>query len=195
MTFCVTWSLCHTTGKSNIMDAISFVLGVKGSYLRSSHLSDLIYRPTTAERGGAKPKKASVCAVYEKADGTVVRFSRTCVPLAERGRCLLLRASKALSPCTGGLHCSVSSNNHSEYKIDDKTVSFADYSKTLAEEKVLVKARNFLVFQVCYKEQPKVLAFLFVQTITHKLAMAHAPMTGRRGRRGVAVTDRPNAHD
>lgn len=31
-------------GKSNLMDAISFVLGIKSSQLRSSQLRDLIYR-------------------------------------------------------------------------------------------------------------------------------------------------------
>jgi len=37
--------LCaNETGKSNLMDAISFVLGIKSSQLRSSQLRDLIYR-------------------------------------------------------------------------------------------------------------------------------------------------------
>jgi chromosome segregation ATPase len=74
------------------MDAISFVLGVKGSILRSSQLSDLIYRPTTQERGAAKPKKATVCIVYQQADGTEMRFQRSYVAVqhthADGGRSL-----------------------------------------------------------------------------------------------------------
>jgi AAA15 family ATPase/GTPase len=38
-----------TVGKSNLMDAISFVLGIQSAHLRSSKLKDLVYR---SERAG-----------------------------------------------------------------------------------------------------------------------------------------------
>lgn len=36
----------------------------------------------------------------------------------------------------------------SEYKINGKVMLYADYDKRLQEFNILVKARNFLVFQV-----------------------------------------------
>jgi hypothetical protein len=37
----------------------------------------------------------------------------------------------------------------SEYRIDGKQVSAADYQHALEKHNILIKARNFLVFQVC----------------------------------------------
>lgn len=70
-------------GKSNLMDAISFVLGVKSRHLRSSKMSDLVFRAS----GGAPSSKrrASVKAIYEVSDdeveglegGEEIHFART----------------------------------------------------------------------------------------------------------------------
>ncbi|KAJ3016082.1 Structural maintenance of chromosomes protein 1 [Thoreauomyces humboldtii] len=114
------------SGKSNLMDAISFVLGVKSTQLRSSQLKELIYRGAqrTADSEddeddeNAAPKKAHVCAIYETADKVTLRFTRA-----------------------------VTSAGASEYRINDKTVTFARYSAALEEENILIKAKNFLVFQ------------------------------------------------
>ncbi|KAF8936672.1 Structural maintenance of chromosomes protein 1 [Haplosporangium gracile] len=121
-------------GKSNLMDAISFVLGVKSSQLRSSQLRELIYRDRSDDtddntRPGASknaratsndsdPRKTWVMAVYQKNDGTEVKFTR-----------------------------SVNMAGVSEYKINGKVMLYADYDKRLQEINILVKARNFLVFQ------------------------------------------------
>ena len=42
----------NSAGKSNLMDAISFVLGVKSAQLRSSQLRDLVYRGRRLARSG-----------------------------------------------------------------------------------------------------------------------------------------------
>ncbi|KAK5808285.1 condensin complex subunit SMC1 [Linnemannia elongata] len=122
-------------GKSNLMDAISFVLGVKSSQLRSSQLRELIYRDRSDDtddntRPGASknaratssneadPRKTWVMAVYQRNDGTEVKFTR-----------------------------SVNMAGVSEYKINGKVMLYADYDKKLQEINILVKARNFLVFQ------------------------------------------------
>ena len=104
------------SGKSNLMDAVSFVLGVKSSHLRSSHLSELIHKPS--DPSIEVPKKATVEALYQK-DGEATLFSR-----------------------------SVFDSGVSEYKINGRAVSFAKYNALLEGENILVKARNFLVFQV-----------------------------------------------
>ncbi|RKP09750.1 cohesin complex subunit psm1 [Thamnocephalis sphaerospora] len=138
-------------GKSNLMDAISFVLGVKSAQLRSTQLHELIYRGATAEtvqngakrgRGQANATKptacASVTAVYADDDGREVRLTR-----------------------------SVTSAGVSEYQIDEVHKTYAQYAKFLEERNVLVKARNFLVFQgdveSIASQSPKDLAKLIEQ--------------------------------
>nr|VWO96457.1 Structural maintenance of chromosomes protein [Ganoderma boninense] len=127
-------------GKSNLMDAISFVLGVKSAQLRSSQLKDLVYRgrrlarnPDGEDGGQAPPdeddeegegegegtaKKAWVLAVYEDAAKKEWKFQRT-----------------------------ISTTGASEYKLNNKVVSYSAYNAALIQHNILVKAKNFLVFQ------------------------------------------------
>jgi structural maintenance of chromosome 1 len=94
------------------MDAISFVLGVKTSQLRSNQLQELIFKDETSAFD-----TANVVAFYEH-DSKVTEFKRIILP-----------------------------NGSSEFRINNKTTSFKEYLKVLEKENVLVKARNFLVFQ------------------------------------------------
>lgn len=108
------------------MDAISFVLGVHSSHLRSQNLKDMIYRsealkstdemPTTP--GGRSPRRAHVTAVYETSQGVEIRFMR-----------------------------SINHDGKSEYRINDQAVPYSQYNTALEKENILVKAKNFLVFQ------------------------------------------------
>lgn len=110
-------------GKSNMMDAISFVLGVQSRHLRSNHLKELVFRK---DADSAPAKKASVKLTYEvsenelpgKRAGTEVCFCRT-----------------------------ISAAGVSAYRIDNRDISYEKYEETLQQIGVLVKARNFLVFQ------------------------------------------------
>ncbi|KXS97524.1 hypothetical protein AC578_4604 [Pseudocercospora eumusae] len=143
------------SGKSNSMDAISFVLGIKSSHLRSTHLKDLVYRGrvmksakinadgTVAEEvpnghangdanGGASdeeeidmpqsqrndPQTAWVMAVYEDDAGEEQKWKR-----------------------------SINAAGQSEYRINNKPVTAKAYNESLEAENILIKARNFLVFQ------------------------------------------------
>ncbi|PHH82094.1 hypothetical protein CDD83_3364 [Cordyceps sp. RAO-2017] len=125
------------------MDAISFVLGIKSSHLRSAHLKDLVYRGRVLKtskinddgsaeaNGGANglldhdpkasrgdPKTAWVMAVYEDDVGEEQRWKR-----------------------------SITSQGASEYRINDRVVTAQQYNEALEAENILIKARNFLVFQ------------------------------------------------
>ena len=106
------------SGKSNVMDALSFVLGVQSRDLRSSQMKDLIFRPPgTASR--RSKLKASAALYFESADGsTTTKFQRV-----------------------------ISSSGVGEYRINGESVTYKQYEDNLAEIGVLVKARNFLVFQ------------------------------------------------
>lgn len=130
------------SGKSNSMDAISFVLGIKSSHLRSTHLKELVYRGRVLKTskinddGSAEattdaanfadddkasrgdPKTAWVMAVYEDDAGEEQRWKRT-----------------------------ITSQGASEYRINDRQVTAQQYNEALEAENILIKARNFLVFQ------------------------------------------------
>ncbi|KAJ6112107.1 Structural maintenance of chromosomes protein 1 [Penicillium sp. IBT 18751x] len=137
------------SGKSNSMDAISFVLGIKSSHLRSTNLRDLVYRGrvlrtskvdvdgepiTNGEEGqdeddedldasqdaGGKndPNSAWVMAVYEDDAGEEQQWRR-----------------------------SITSQGVSEYRINNRIVTAQQYNEALEAENILIRARNFLVFQ------------------------------------------------
>ncbi|KAJ7068585.1 condensin complex subunit SMC1 [Mycena amicta] len=124
-------------GKSNLMDAISFVLGVKSAQLRSSQLKDLVYRgrrlgtsgldgeeepsangDNDEDQGEGTAKKAWVMALYVDAEDKEWRFRRT-----------------------------ISTTGASEYRLNDKVVTYNAYNAALMKQNILVKAKNFLVFQ------------------------------------------------
>lgn len=131
------------------MDAISFVLGIKSSHLRSTHLRDLVYRgrvlrkstingegasggsgPSNGDAHGEldgtqdegrernDPKSAWVMAVYEDDAGEEQHWKRT-----------------------------ITNQGASEYRINERIVTAQDYNQSLESENILIKARNFLVFQ------------------------------------------------
>lgn len=134
------------------MDAISFVLGIKSSHLRSAHLRDLVFRGrvlrtskingdgsaiingvnghTNDDAGPDQeenqndtqerndPKSAWVTAVYEDDAGDEQLWKRA-----------------------------ITNQGISEYRINDRVVSAQQYNEALESENILIKARNFLVFQ------------------------------------------------
>ncbi|KAJ5572776.1 Structural maintenance of chromosomes protein 1 [Penicillium hetheringtonii] len=137
------------SGKSNSMDAISFVLGIKSSHLRSTNLKDLVYRGrvlrtskvdvngepivngedggqeeedenvnASQDPAGGDPKTAWVMAVYEDDAGEEQQWRR-----------------------------SITSQGASEYRINNRIVTAQEYNQALEEENILIRARNFLVFQ------------------------------------------------
>nr|AYN55353.1 cohesin complex subunit I [Sparassis latifolia] len=128
-------------GKSNLMDAISFVLGVKSAQLRSSQLKDLVYRGRRLARdpdadgsdagrdedgdeedeqgeGEGTAKKAWVLAVFEDSEKKEWQFQRT-----------------------------INTSGTSEYKLNGKVGTYSVYNAALVSHNILVKAKNFLVFQ------------------------------------------------
>mmetsp|Transcript_12233 Transcript_12233/g.18122 ORF Transcript_12233/g.18122 Transcript_12233/m.18122 type:complete len:1306 (-) Transcript_12233:502-4419(-) len=107
------------SGKSNLMDAISFVLGVQSRDLRSSQMKDLIFRPPGISAEDAKKLRAEATLVYEDASTKEeIRFSRA---ISEKGV--------------------------GEYRVNGDAVPYKAYEDALGAIGVLIKARNFLVFQ------------------------------------------------
>ena len=112
------------SGKSNLMDAISFVLGVRSVHLRASELKDLIYSENALNDNHEisyhedVPTRASVMAVIEDTKHTEHRFQRI-----------------------------VTANASTEYRYNGRITTYASYNAKLEQLNILVKTRNFLVFQ------------------------------------------------
>lgn len=105
------------SGKSNVMDAISFVLGVRSQQLRGSQLRDLIHRKE-GEKVKDQSRSAFVEIVYQHKDKSKLHFRRNIAPSGSSG-----------------------------YSIDGKSCNWDKYNDKLKSIGVLVRARNFLVFQ------------------------------------------------
>jgi structural maintenance of chromosome 1 len=109
-----------------MMDAISFVLGVQSKHLRSSRLKDLIYRQ---DINSPPARRAVVKLVYElSSDEIHDSFSN-------------LKSNELIFSRT------ISSTGVSTYRLNEKEMTFESYENILQKIGVLVKARNFLVFQ------------------------------------------------
>lgn len=112
------------SGKSNLMDAISFVLGVRSVHLRASELKDLIYSENALNDNHEisyhedVPTRASVMAVIEDTKHTEHRFQRI-----------------------------INANASTEYRYNGRITTYASYNAKLEQLNILVKTRNFLVFQ------------------------------------------------
>lgn len=107
------------SGKSNCMDALSFVLGVQSRDLRSSQMKDLIFRPPNLKASSRSKLTASAALFFEdESTGETTKFQRV-----------------------------INSRGTGDYRINDKSVTYKEYEDHLGEIGVLVKARNFLVFQ------------------------------------------------
>ncbi|KAK2077238.1 hypothetical protein QBZ16_004872 [Prototheca wickerhamii] len=111
------------SGKSNVMDAISFVLGVRTAHLRGN-LKELLYSSSDGVTPEDRPDHGSVSLAFQPTGGEPpIIFSR------------------AIQTAPDGASCT------SQYRIDGKAVSADAYIARLESHGVLVKARNFLVFQ------------------------------------------------
>ncbi|TMW55593.1 hypothetical protein Poli38472_010475 [Pythium oligandrum] len=133
------------SGKSNLMDAISFVLGVHSRQLRSNQLKDLIHKGP----GVSDTTSAYVTLVYE--------LDADEIPGATQHQELLFTRL-------------ISDKGVGSYRVNHEDVTFDAYQNQLKEIGILVKARNFLVFQgdveSIASKSPEELTKLFEQIST-----------------------------
>ncbi|KAI2085374.1 Structural maintenance of chromosomes protein 1 [Ophidiomyces ophidiicola] len=137
------------SGKSNSMDAISFVLGIKSSHLRSTHLRDLVYRGRVLRHSkinddGSASKNAPEAEANETQQEDVMEEP------AERNDPKTAWVMAVYEDDAGEEHLwkrSITSQGVSEYRINNRIVTAQQYNDGLEAENILIKARNFLVFQ------------------------------------------------
>lgn len=120
------------SGKSNLMDAISFILGVQSRDLRSSQMKDLIFRPPGSTNEELSAKASLVYVEPEEGEAE-----------EEEGR-LSKKLPKGKTTIFSRI---INTKGAGEYQINHTTVTFKQYEAKLASIGVLLKARNFLVFQ------------------------------------------------
>ncbi|GMM53956.1 cohesin subunit [Maudiozyma humilis] len=119
------------SGKSNMMDAISFVLGVRSANLRSSAARDLVYRGVRTDSGSDISSSGDAAA------------TTTTLPATSA----YVKAFYNDNNRTVTLQRSIETSGDSHYSIDGKTVPYSDFAAYLESQNVLVRAKNFLVFQ------------------------------------------------
>ncbi|WWC69419.1 uncharacterized protein I206_103358 [Kwoniella pini CBS 10737] len=123
-------------GKSNLMDAISFVLGVKSAQLRSTQLKDLVYRGRRAIQNDEE--EMDIEEEAQRSQSVSENDARTAWVMVvyedEKGKEWAFRRS-------------ISAAGASSYFLNGRSVAWKEYNGQLEKFNVLVKAKNFLVFQ------------------------------------------------
>jgi structural maintenance of chromosome 1 len=134
------------------MDAISFVLGVRSSQLRSEKLKDMVYR-------GRVIQEARI-----NADGTVTEGdgdgngdangdspengdSQASTQRNDPQNAWVKAVFEDDAEQTHEWQRTITNSGASDYRINNRVVTQKQYSEALEEHSILVKARNFLVFQ------------------------------------------------
>nr|POE77457.1 structural maintenance of chromosomes protein 1 [Quercus suber] len=146
------------SGKSNSMDAISFVLGVKSSHLRSTHLKDLVYRGRVlkhskinadgdAVEDGAEGAHANGHADGEGSDGEAEMATQTSTQRNDPQTAWVMAIYEDDAGEEQRWKRTITAAGQSEYRINSRTVTAKQYNESLEAENILIKARNFLVFQ------------------------------------------------
>ncbi len=163
------------SGKSNCMDALSFVLGVQSRDLRSSQMKDLIFRPPGQK--SRSNKLTASAAIYFEDDGKHIHNDNdeedddddsehdsendddddddddqsddtdSSDDRNRRTRSRSRNQPNASEKVVTKFQRTIHPNGTGDYRINNKVVSYKQYEDKLASIGVLVKARNFLVFQ------------------------------------------------
>jgi len=138
------------------MDAISFVLGIKSSHLRSSHLRDLVYRGRVLQTS-----KIQADGGAEEGETNGATNGNTQGEQEDEDEDMDTQNSSQREPGTAWVMAvyeddageeqawrrSITASGTSEYRINNRVVTAKEYNDALETEQILIKARNFLVFQ------------------------------------------------
>jgi structural maintenance of chromosome 1 len=138
------------------MDAISFVLGVKSSQLRSDKLKDMIYRGriirearinadgTATEAGADESGDTNGDANGDTQENAE---SQTSTQRNDPQNAWVKAVFEDDAEQRHEWQRTITSSGASEYRINNRQVTQKQYNDALEEHSILVKARNFLVFQ------------------------------------------------
>ncbi|KAF2095530.1 putative cohesin complex subunit [Rhizodiscina lignyota] len=133
------------SGKSNSMDAISFVLGIKSSHLRSTHLRDLVYRGRVLRT--SKIGADGAATEQNGDDGTNGVTNGHVDGDEEDGTQTSSQRNDPQTAWVMAVYEDDAGEEQNEYRINNRVVGAKQYNEALEAENILIKARNFLVFQ------------------------------------------------
>jgi len=134
------------------MDAISFVLGIKSSHLRSAHLRDLVFRGRVLRTSKINGDGSATANGVDGHIGGDVRSDGEDAPIEsqERNDPKSAWVMAVYEDDAGDEQCwkrTITNQGVSEYRINNGVVAAQQYNEALEAENILIKARNFLVFQ------------------------------------------------
>ncbi len=134
------------------MDAISFVLGIKSSHLRSAHLRDLVFRGRVLRTSKINGDGSATANGVDGHIGGDVRSDGEDAPIEsqERNDPKSAWVMAVYEDDAGDEQCwkrTITNQGVSEYRINNAVVAAQQYNEALEAENILIKARNFLVFQ------------------------------------------------
>ena len=132
------------------MDAISFVLGIKSSHLRSTHLRDLVYRGRVMKTSKIQDDGTAAPATNGQSNGHADEIEDEASQKASRNDPKTAWVMAVYEDDAGDEQKwkrSITNQGASEYRINDRVVTAQQYNDALESENILIKARNFLVFQ------------------------------------------------
>jgi structural maintenance of chromosome 1 len=134
------------------MDAISFVLGIKSSYLRSTNIKDLVYRGRVLKYSkinadGDAVDEASATQTNGHANGDVRSDDEASTQRNDPNTAWVMAVYEDDAGEEQTWKRRITASGTSEYQLNNKNVSHKVYNDALEAENILVKARNFLVFQ------------------------------------------------
>ena len=90
-------------------------------------MQELLYTNSNSESQVDHPSRGSVTLVFQKSNGTIIRFQRA-----------IVKTGSEENP-----------SYSSRYSLDDHTTSLDGFMQKLLSVGINSRARNFLVFQVC----------------------------------------------
>lgn len=140
------------------MDAISFVLGISSKHLRSTHFGELVYRGRVlkhskinaegaategAQEGGTEGQEKEGEASEEEEEEEEETESQRADPTTA----WVMAVYEDDAGEEQAWKRSITSRGTTEYRINNRVVTAQQYNEALEEQNILIKARNFLVFQ------------------------------------------------
>ncbi|BAM80064.1 sister-chromatide cohesion complex Cohesin, subunit SMC1 [Cyanidioschyzon merolae strain 10D] len=129
-------------GKSNLLDALGFALGLPARFLRAQRLAELIYRKSDHD-----VVHGQEVAGEHNVDGANQSHRETAVAGHADG-CASVRLFLEVAPDQVLIfERSIETKGVASYQVNGQPLSSEEYADKLAEHSILVKARNFLVFQ------------------------------------------------
>jgi structural maintenance of chromosome 1 len=143
------------SGKSNMMDAISFVLGIRSNQLRSKNIKSLIYRGRIDDTTEKNVKDIELDDNDDDNDdegeNDIVDLNEDSMdidnPNDDSDSAYVIAIYEMENKEILNLKRKINPNGSTTFYVNDVQVSVSQYLTILKKENILIKAKNFLVFQ------------------------------------------------